>query len=42
MVFMWTLSSAVSKRSIISDNIEKALDVYWTYEKVMRGGDFNS
>ena len=42
MVFMWALSSAVSKRSLIFDNIEKALDVYWTYEKVIRGEDFNS
>ena len=24
------------------DNIDKALDVYSTYEKVIRGGDFNS
>ena len=24
------------------DNIDKALDIYSTYEKVIRGGDFNS
>ena len=38
---MWALSSAVSKDQYFFDNIDKALDVYSKYEKVIIGGDFN-
>ena len=42
MAVMWTLSYAVSKDQYFFDNIDKALDIYSIYEKIILGGDFNS
>ena len=43
MVVIWALSSAVKKINMyFFENIDKASDVYSTYEKVIIGGGFIS
>ena len=42
MVVMRALSSPSQKINTFFDNIDKALHVYSTYEKVKLGGEFNS
>ena len=41
MATFWNISPTLTKRSILLHCLDKALDVYSSYEKVVPTGDFN-
>ena len=42
MAFNGSLSPSIAKRSHFFEHLDKALDIYSNYEKVLLTGDFNS
>ena len=42
MVTFWILSFTITKRSVLLNNLNKVLDTYCQYDKVLLSGEFNS